>query len=146
MTTEILITIFSLAANYECYLVRFILLFKVYLKCASSLLPNPMMDLDDCHLEDAHTWAIEMHRSLQASINKSLNFAHETAADAKRTADTNTQDIAALKLRKDELESKVDRLEKRLIGLEAYGRRENLLLHEEQEVRKENRGEKGELN
>lgn len=108
---------------------------------ASSLLSNPMIDFDDWYSEDAPKWAIEMHRSLQASINKSLNYAHETAADAKRIADTNTQQIAALKIRNDELESKVDRLEKRLIGLEAYGRRENLLLHGVQEVRKENLAE-----
>lgn len=88
--------------------------------------------------EDTPEWAKHLHRTLIRSINQSINFATCTAEEAKKVATANSNDITQLKDDNENLKTRLEKLEKRVIGLEAYGRRENLLLHGVTENKGEN--------
>ena len=78
---------------------------------------------------DTPEWAKHLHRALILSINSCINFVSQTAEEAKTQAKVNKEDIEVLKEENEQLKQQMKRLEKRLTGLEAYDRRDNLIIH-----------------
>ena len=85
---------------------------------------------------DTPEWAKVMMTSIdkrfekfEENINKSINFATAQAEEAIQLSKENSSGISQIKSENEVLRQKVTGLEERLIRLEAYGRRDNLLLH-----------------
>lgn len=91
----------------------------------------PVMAFEDDNtvLEGAPEWAVRMHRSILHSMSKNINFASETAVEAKALATSNSEQIDKLTKQNEELQAQVNKIEEKLIALESYGRKENLILH-----------------
>lgn len=86
--------------------------------------------------EGTPEWAKCLHDSLQhrmgeleSSVNESINFAVDISNKALHNTQDNKLKIEELEQENQNLHTKVDTLTERLIKLESYGRRDNLLLH-----------------
>ena len=93
--------------------------------------------------EDTPIWAKALYTdlcnrmsTLETNINSSINFAGDTATNAFTATCVNKRDINLLSKRCDVLENDLKQselknklLEEKIIGLESYSRRENLLFY-----------------
>lgn len=95
--------------------------------------------------QDAPDWAKYLNNSihvkideLEKTVNASINYAVEKSEEASSQATENTKKIEVLQTENENLKVTVKALSDKIMRIESYGRRENLLFHGLKEEKSEN--------